>query len=40
MKQIHNPCDNCKKKPNCPKVCYPKRDYLRALKKIGGLGKK
>lgn len=27
-----NPCENCKKK-TCPKVCYPKRDYLRALKK-------
>ncbi len=33
MKQITNPCLLCKKKPNCPKVCLPKRDYLRAVKK-------
>lgn len=29
-----DPCTKCKKKPNCPKKCYPKIDYLRALKKI------
>ena len=28
-----NPCENCKRKPNCPDVCYPKKDYKRALKK-------
>ena len=28
------PYVNCKKK-TCPKVCYPKRDYLRALRKEG-----
>lgn len=22
-----NPCDNCKKKPNCPERCFPKMDY-------------
>ena len=30
-----NPCTNCKRKPNCPRVCYPRRDYERALKKKG-----
>lgn len=28
-----NPCLNCKRKPNCPAVCYPKKDYDKALKK-------
>ena len=28
-----NPCENCKRKPNCPDVCYPKKDYKRAIKK-------
>lgn len=28
-----NPCENCKKKPNCPRVCYPRRDYERSKKK-------
>ncbi len=32
-KQIANPCDKCKKKPNCPEVCYPKKDYERAMRK-------
>ena len=27
-----NPCDKCKR-INCPEVCYPKRDYLKALQK-------
>lgn len=22
-----NPCDKCKRKPNCPKVCYPRKEY-------------
>ena len=30
-----SPCLSCGKKPNCPAVCYPRRDYLRALKKAG-----
>lgn len=30
-----NQCENCKKK-TCPKVCYPKRDYLRAVRKESG----
>ena len=38
MKEIKSPCEKCKKKPNCPKVCLPKRDYLRALKKRGAKG--
>lgn len=29
----NNPCQNCKRKTNCPSVCYPKRDYERAVKK-------
>lgn len=28
-----NPCDKCKKKGNCPAVCYPRRDYERGLQK-------
>ena len=28
-----NPCEKCKKKGNCPAVCYPLQDYLRGLKK-------
>lgn len=30
---MHNPCEHCKRKPNCPPVCYPKRDYSRAVAK-------
>ncbi len=30
-----NPCEKCKKKPNCPRVCYPRRDYERAIRKKG-----
>lgn len=32
-----SPCVNCKRKPNCPKVCHPKRDWMRRLKKKGAL---
>lgn len=28
-----NPCDKCKRKPNCPERCYPKLDYERAVRK-------
>lgn len=28
-----NPCAKCKRKPNCPSICYPKKDYERAMKK-------
>ena len=28
-----NPCTKCKRKPNCPAVCYPKKDYDKAKKK-------
>lgn len=28
-----NPCEKCKKKANCFSVCYPKKDYLRHIKK-------
>ena len=31
-----NPCDECRKKHRCPKVCYPRRDYERAIGKRGG----
>lgn len=34
MANIQNPCENCKKKGNCPSPCYPKRDYQRAVLKI------
>ena len=30
---MENPCKKCKRKPNCPDVCYPKKDYKRAMKK-------
>ena len=30
---MQNPCDRCKKKETCPGTCFPKKDYLRALKK-------
>lgn len=28
-----NPCENCKRKPNCPEPCYPKRDWERRERK-------
>ena len=31
-----NPCDNCKKKPNCLERCFPKMDYERGKGKEGG----
>lgn len=34
-----NPCDNCKKKPNCPEQCFPKMDYERGQKKRWRNGK-
>lgn len=33
---MNNPCENCKKNPNCPRVCYPQRDYERSIRKKGG----
>ena len=30
---MQNPCERCKKKNKCPGTCFPKKDYLRALKK-------
>ena len=32
---MKNPCKNCNRRPNCPKVCFPLRDYNRALYKKG-----
>lgn len=32
---MKNPCENCKRKPNCPQPCFPLRDYNRALNKKG-----
>ena len=29
------PCDACKRKPNCPAVCYPLKDWKRAMEKRG-----
>lgn len=29
---IANPCANCKR-TSCPKICYPKKDYQKALLK-------
>lgn len=29
------PCDTCKRKPDCPKVCYPLKDWKRAMEKRG-----
>ncbi len=31
---MNNPCVKCRRKPNCPKVCYPQRDYLRGIGKL------
>jgi len=31
-----NPCETCRKKHRCPKICYPRRDYERAIGKRGG----
>lgn len=31
-------CKMCKRKPNCPPVCYPKRDWERGKRK--GKGRK
>lgn len=28
-----NPCATCRRYPNCPKPCYPKRDWVRHLRK-------
>lgn len=30
---MNNPCDKCRKKPDCPERCFPKADYERGLKK-------
>ena len=30
---MQNPCDRCKKKDTCHGTCFPKKDYMRALKK-------
>ena len=32
---MKNPCENCKRKPSCPRPCYTLRDYNRALYKKG-----
>lgn len=37
---MKNPCENCKRKINCPKICFPLRDYNRALYKKGRNGTK
>lgn len=29
---VQNPCEKCKRS-KCPEVCFPKRDYYRALQK-------
>lgn len=31
---ITNPCNRCKRTA-CPPVCYPKKDYQRAMRKKG-----
>ena len=31
---MESPCLKCKRKPDCPKVCYPKRDWIRHRKKM------
>lgn len=30
---MNNPCNKCRKKPDCPERCFPKIDYKRALQK-------
>ena len=35
MKSPKKPCDDCKKKPNCPAICYPLKDWKRAMEKRG-----
>lgn len=32
-KDIPSPCERCKRKPNCPRVCYPKRDWERGQRR-------
>lgn len=34
------PCKACKRFPDCPKVCYPFKDYQRSRKKVKYGGKK
>lgn len=29
---MSNPCEKCHRKPNCPKVCYPLKDYRKSRK--------
>lgn len=29
------PCEVCKRKPNCPAVCFPLKDWKRAMEKRG-----
>jgi len=28
-----SPCENCKRKPNCPERCRPKEDWNRHVRK-------
>ena len=30
-----SPCVNCKKRPYCPRICYPLRDWEKAMKRKG-----
>ena len=34
-KTPQSPCLKCSRRQNCPTICYPRRDYLRAIKKAG-----
>lgn len=35
MNAPRKPCDGCKRKPNCPVVCFPLKDWKRAMEKRG-----
>ena len=35
MKKPKNPCKGCGKKGHCPEPCFPKNDYIRAMRKRG-----
>lgn len=33
-----SPCKDCKKKPNCPRVCYPWKDYMKRYRRRSNNG--
>ena len=33
MRENENPCVRCKKRSGCPLVCYPLKDYRKAIRR-------